>query len=237
MVKSDRGTQMITVDSELVGSPTQRVADSRRARKKEEVRRRIGRAAVELFRERGYEAATVEEIAERADVAKGTVFNYFPRKEALLEVAGLAMLEDLRDRLGAVTKWRGTARQQLRRLYMSLAEVAEHDPELARAILSEHMTQVHRPLEDDEVGESVREMMRSVIATGQDRGEIRKDLDVEQVVQVLQAAHFVSLVVWLASGAPAAQLGREITAKLDLIFEGVGAAVAPRASRKQGRVR
>jgi len=31
-----------------------------------------------------YEETTVEEITERADVAKGTFFNYFPSKEALL---------------------------------------------------------------------------------------------------------------------------------------------------------
>jgi TetR/AcrR family transcriptional regulator, cholesterol catabolism regulator len=57
----------------------------RRERKKLAVERRIREAALELFREKGYEAATVEEIAERADVAKGTFFNYFPRKDTLLE--------------------------------------------------------------------------------------------------------------------------------------------------------
>ena len=52
----------------------------RRERKKLETRQRISTAAFALFVERGYEATTVEAIAERADVAKGTVFNYFPQK-------------------------------------------------------------------------------------------------------------------------------------------------------------
>src|SRR5260370_33511560 len=56
---------------------------SRRERKKEETKERIVQAAFALFRKRGVAATTVEEICERADVAKGTFFNYFPRKEAV----------------------------------------------------------------------------------------------------------------------------------------------------------
>src|SRR5260370_27273969 len=57
---------------------------SRRERKKEETKERIVQAAFALFRKRGVAATTVEEICERADVAKGTFFNYFPRKEAVV---------------------------------------------------------------------------------------------------------------------------------------------------------
>ena len=40
--------------------------------------------ALELFAERGYEAVTVNEIAEAAEVAKATLFKYFPTKESLV---------------------------------------------------------------------------------------------------------------------------------------------------------
>jgi AcrR family transcriptional regulator len=55
-----------------------------RERKKREARQRISDVATRLFAERGFEAVTVAEIAEAADVAKATVTNYFPRKEDLL---------------------------------------------------------------------------------------------------------------------------------------------------------
>ncbi len=48
-----------------------------------ETRRRLLEAARELFREAGFGAATTRAVARRAGVAAGTLFNYFPGKEAL----------------------------------------------------------------------------------------------------------------------------------------------------------
>src|SRR6185369_6765539 len=56
----------------------------RRGRKKEETRARIFQAALDLFQQKGFEATTVDDITERADVAKGTFFNYYPRKESVV---------------------------------------------------------------------------------------------------------------------------------------------------------
>src|SRR5947208_125730 len=41
-------------------------------------------AALAVFRERGYEGTTIPAIAERAGIAQGTLYNYFPSKEKLL---------------------------------------------------------------------------------------------------------------------------------------------------------
>lgn len=54
-----------------------------RERKKLRTRELIFRAAVRLFEERGYDATTIAEIAEAADVATKTFFNYFRSKDDL----------------------------------------------------------------------------------------------------------------------------------------------------------
>jgi AcrR family transcriptional regulator len=52
-----------------------------RERKKAKTRAAIQRHALRLFRERGYTATTVEQIAEAAEVSSSTFFRYFPTKE------------------------------------------------------------------------------------------------------------------------------------------------------------
>src|SRR5687768_411289 len=55
-----------------------------RERKKARTRAAILREAFRLFRERGYTATTVEQIAEAAEISPATFFRYFPTKEHLV---------------------------------------------------------------------------------------------------------------------------------------------------------
>jgi AcrR family transcriptional regulator len=58
--------------------------EDRKTRKRKNTRDGIVRAAFELFERHGYEAVTMEQIATEADVARGTLYNHFPVKEAVL---------------------------------------------------------------------------------------------------------------------------------------------------------
>lgn len=61
------------------------VAEAARTPRAEQTRAAITEAALALFRERGYEAATMRAIAERAGVSTGNAYYYFGSKEELIQ--------------------------------------------------------------------------------------------------------------------------------------------------------
>ena len=58
----------------------------------EETKKRILQAAAEVFAEKSFHAATISEITNRAGVAKGTLYWYFPGKEELYRHDGRDLL-------------------------------------------------------------------------------------------------------------------------------------------------
>ena len=61
--------------------PTARRGAGTRARKKEAVQKRIVDAALALFQSKGFDQTTTKQIARKAKLAEGTIFNYFETKE------------------------------------------------------------------------------------------------------------------------------------------------------------
>ena len=89
-----------------------------RERKKAGTRTAIQRHAVRLFGEQGYDATSVEQIAEAAGVSHRTVFRYFPTKESLVTTddVGERLAAACRDQpasLGPVAALRGALRTVL----------------------------------------------------------------------------------------------------------------------------
>ncbi|MFF4257392.1 TetR/AcrR family transcriptional regulator [Streptomyces sp. NPDC001663] len=100
------------------------MAEGLRERKKRQTRQYISDVATGLFVERGFDAVTVAEIADAANVSVNTVYNYFPAKEDLFfdrsaglvermgrwvrgrnkgESAAAAVLRELREEVEAVS--------------------------------------------------------------------------------------------------------------------------------------
>ena len=121
---------------------------SRRERKKEETRHRIFHAAIDLFRERGFEQTTVDDITEKADVAKGTFFNYFPRKEAVLDYLSEERLGVIEENVASLFAEDRDAREKLIEVYEMAAAAYEEDQELARFVLVELMRRAFGPNEE-----------------------------------------------------------------------------------------
>ena len=95
-------------------------------------------AAAQLFERLGYAGATTNKIAERAGVSIGSLYQYFPNKDALLYALGERHVRALSERLEALF---GTLRENpptledgVRVLYEALADLHRHDPHLHRLL-------------------------------------------------------------------------------------------------------
>jgi AcrR family transcriptional regulator len=66
---------------------------SRRERRIARRRRRILSAAAQVFADKGYASTTTKELADAADVAEGTLYNYFESKREILLAIAAEMME------------------------------------------------------------------------------------------------------------------------------------------------
>ena len=142
---------------------------SRVARKRGRRMQEIVAVAAELFGERGYDAVSLDDVAERLDVTKGSLYHYFSGKEELgsaaIETLGTAWtdrLAELVERLGGppVTRLRALVREQLivavrdHPAGLSLFLVPDDWPEAQRAVIKE-LRRRHDRLFRDVVEEGV----------------------------------------------------------------------------------
>jgi len=86
-----------------------------RERKKARTRAAIREHALRLFREQGYEATTIDQIADAAEVSASTFFRYFPTKEDVvlqdeIDVLAVASFEAQPAELSPVAAFRAAAR-------------------------------------------------------------------------------------------------------------------------------
>lgn len=214
---------------------------SRRERKKLEARRRIFDAAFELFVEKGFAATTVEEIATRADVAKGTVFNYFPRKTSFLAALAEDWTARIEEDLGPVHGWAGSTRDKLARVFRVLADLGARSPDLARLAFVESLRYMHAVVEErmaeEEPVQRFQAMTCALIRQGQEAGEIRTDLQPEEAAALVESAFHRTLANWLVTGGSRAALHRAFGAKLDIVFRGIAATADRRPREDRGKRR
>ncbi|WP_217209164.1 TetR/AcrR family transcriptional regulator [Streptomyces sp. AC550_RSS872] len=110
-----------------------------RERKKIKTRTAIRDATYALIKEQGYDATTIEQIAERAEVSPSTVFRYFPTKEdiVLTDEYDPILLDELRRR-PADEPWGESLRYVMR---LAISAGTAEGPEAAR-LRSHLMVQV-----------------------------------------------------------------------------------------------
>ncbi|MEU4398670.1 TetR/AcrR family transcriptional regulator [Micromonospora orduensis] len=168
-----------------------------RSRRREDTRQRLFVAAVELIAEQGFSATTVDDIAARAGVAKGTVYYNFESKTVLFE-------ELLRHGIGLLTaEFRAAVaglppRAALAALVRAELEYIRRYRAFAQLLLSEmwrtnrEWQQTLRLLRSEAI-----EVIAETVRAGVDSGDLPADLDVPTASSALFGVGLVVAVDWL----------------------------------------
>ena len=195
---------------------------SRRERKKSAVRSRIIAAAIALFSRNGIEKVTVEQIAEAADIGKGTVYNYFDTKEDII-VAFMADLERrVQSRLHRLAAFSGSldailtefVRQQLRRKqrYHKFVRVFLGQMFLHTNSFMPYMAEMQKAIDPP---------MEKLFRALQERGLLRKDLNLPELIVIFKTMQLGLTALWAVEGPPFRATEYVLKQEIRLFCEGL----------------
>jgi len=187
------------------GGKMEKIRVSRTERKKEETRKRIIAVAMDLFNKQGFDQTTVEQIAEEADINKGTIYNHFPAKEAIICAYVQRIIKEQRpETLSQAMQLPDTRSRLVSVLYKA---VDWFHVKSNRDIFEKYYTfraqkvfQVFRDFRDGDLSESsgFRDVLAPIIETGKEAGEIRRDMDSMILAAHLETMYSNWAVLWVA---------------------------------------
>jgi len=191
----------------------------RRERKRQQTADLLADTAFELFEAHGYEAITMEQIAATADVAKGTLYNHFPVKEALLRHY---FHRQIAEQAPALQEKLERTSDTIERLAVLLQHAAAWGEEHRRYVphyLQYRLSQAIKP-DCDAERSGTDAVFSRLIGDAQQAGRLRRDRDTDALVYYFRYLYLAAMTRWLLM--PEGRLADELMSMLDLFIAGAG---------------
>jgi len=195
---------------------------SLRERQKQRRRARILRMAIELFRANGFHRTTASDIAKVSHISRGTFFNYYAYKEAVLLDFGAELLTRVAEEAKLEQSGGLEPLLLLRGLWEKLAQVSEQ--ELGRELLPPLAYEVLNP--DRERSQNamrampLHRLVEEALLPLAEGGMLRTDQSVRRMANSLADVYLLSVLRW-AVRPEEGSLKEEMLKFLDLFLEGV----------------
>ncbi|MCG9969690.1 TetR/AcrR family transcriptional regulator [Pelotomaculum terephthalicicum JT] len=199
--------------------PGDMLVESRMERKKRETRQKIIKVAMDLFQKQGFYDTTMEQIAEVADIARKTLYNHFPVKEAIVDeyVRGVSK-EFAQEIIDSVKNLPDTKARLLAALDKAYAWV-EINPEITGICLGYRFKNMCHGSAYNEGETGTQRIMAEIIRYGQETGEIRRDISIKLLVLQLDILRGTVVMGWLGDKSKY-KLRKEIAKIVDLFIYG-----------------
>ncbi|HKN52320.1 MAG TPA: cholesterol catabolism transcriptional regulator KstR [Amycolatopsis sp.] len=200
---SARGNGLSAVSGDELGSAAQR-----------DRRRRIIDATLALASKGGYEAVQMRAVAEKADVALGTLYRYFPSKIHLL-VSGLSReFERAQDKLERIAIPGETPAERLMFVLGRNTRLMQRDPHLTEAMVRAFMfADTSAAAEVEQVGRLMENMFAKAMGIAE---PTESDRDIFHVIADVWMAN---LVAWVTRRASAADVANRLELSVHLLLD------------------
>jgi TetR/AcrR family fatty acid metabolism transcriptional regulator len=184
-------------------------------------RRQILRAAITVFARSGYHTSRVSDVAKEAGVAYGLVYHYFGSKEDLLEAIFRRTWSRMLEAVQEVELGDAPAREQLTAVARIVLGAWPLDPDLVRVLVREVARSPQLGREVDEIAHAFQALER-IVARGQERGELRTDVEPRLAAWILYGALEEILTGWVFERLPAGDddVERAVQAVVVLLSDG-----------------
>lgn len=189
---------------------------SLREEKKRRTKKAIIEAAVRLFDKKGFEKTSIEELAREAGIGKGTIYTYFQTKAEIFYAFCEEQLEFIHGELASKADPEAPVIEQLMTVFMGEFLHVTQNREFGRFF----MQQVLFPEESDkrnfdEVDNKWLELLFSINTKAQEKGELRRDIDL-----LYLAGHFYALYILVVSSWYSGRIEtEEVAPGMRLLFE------------------
>ena len=174
---------------------------------KNTTKNKIVAAAWKLFYDQGYEDTTIDEIVEESGTSKGSFYHYFESKDALLGSLSIIFdtkYEELSEKLDPESDALSKLRFLNRELFSMIDSGVPLDL-LTRLLSSQLVTKGEKHLMDRD--RTYFRLIHSIIRSGQEKGEIRKDFAVSEIVKAYALFERGLMYDWCLSGGDYALAG------------------------------
>lgn len=180
-----------------------------------QTKEKIFRVAMELFRQKGFEATTVADITEAADIGKGTFFTYFPTKAAVFGQLGEMMMETLTEAAEKSLKAHRPIAEVLSDTLTATAGWLEANKPLARQVIrSSHALDADTP---NQIG--LLSLLVKILRDGQEKGACKSTLNLEDAALALAGIYFSTIAMWALSDQR--PLRDRLLGSIDLLLHGI----------------
>ena len=192
-----------------------------RERKKEMTQNKIIDIAIDLFRKQGFDLTSMEQIATEAFIAKGTLYNYFSNKEAIIHHFMRRVIEDNETELNAIIENNTNTHSRLLVLLKKLFEWNKSNEDIVRMHTSIRLHDYFSFTAGNEWPSNLEYVLTRIFTIGQTSGDIRNDLEPKTLALYFKLMYTVSFLQWLDNSNDHQHL-KGIKQAVDLFISGAG---------------